>query len=81
MSDNCVNHCCCITVNDISSSVKLLKSNKKDGSMNMYTDHIIINLIFSKCISWNLACRCQHQTISPMGKNVSLFEIKYDMQF
>ena len=50
MSDNYVNRCC-ISVNDISSSVKLLKSNKKDGSMNMYTDHIIINLIFSRCIS------------------------------
>ena len=37
----CTNHVRHITVKDIQSSVKQLKCDKKDGTVNMYTNHVI----------------------------------------
>ena len=37
----CTEHLHYITVNDVKCCVKLLKSDKKDGSLNLYTNHLI----------------------------------------
>ena len=38
---NCTNHVRHITIKDIQCSVKQLKCDKKDGTVNMYTNHVI----------------------------------------
>ena len=40
-SDRCCNHIDILTVNDITCGVKMLKRNKRDGTLNLFTDNLI----------------------------------------
>jgi hypothetical protein len=40
-STKCTHHIKCITVDDVKRGIKQLKHDKKDGTMNLYTNHLI----------------------------------------
>ena len=50
----CTNHVRHITVKDIQSSVKQLKCDKKDGTVNMYTNHVINGTDYLFCCHYCL---------------------------
>ena len=75
---NCCNHVGLVSVNDICNGVKLLKPDKKDGSLNLSTNHLIhgtsrlftlLSLLFSsRLIHGYVPCSMLSGTMVPIPK-------------
>ena len=42
----CCNHISCVSVDDIRDSVMSLKADKRDCTANLYTDHLMVTVVY-----------------------------------